>query len=122
MSDFLRGVASEARAAGVTKLWLDPGIGFGKTVEHNLALLAHCDHFVELASEYGAGVLIGASRKRFLEQLGPSALAVDERLEGSLATTAWVMVQGVTMVRAHDVLETVQLRDLMTRPFEVVNA
>ncbi len=122
VSDFLRGVASEARAAGVTKLWLDPGIGFGKTVEHNLTLLAHCDHFVELAREYGAGVLIGTSRKRFLEQLGTSVLAVDERLEGSLATAAWAMVQGVTMVRAHDVLETVQLRDLMTRPFEAVSA
>lgn len=122
VSDFLRDVATSARAAGVTELWLDPGIGFGKTVEHNLALLANCDHFVELATEYGAGVLIGSSRKRFLEHLGSTALAVDERLEGSLATAAWAMVQGVTMVRAHDVLETVQLRDLLTRPFEAVSA
>jgi len=117
---YLRAVASSARAAGVTRLWLDPGIGFGKTVDHNLALLAHCDHFVELAREFEAGVVIGTSRKRFLEQLGTRALNVDQRLEGSLATAAWAMVQGVTMVRAHDVVETVQLRDLLTRPFESV--
>ena len=67
ISDFLARVAEEARRAGVGQLWLDPGIGFGKTVEHNLTLLAHCDHFVELAENYGAGVLIGTSRKSFLE-------------------------------------------------------
>jgi dihydropteroate synthase len=101
----------------VSQLWLDPGIGFGKTVEHNLTLLAHVDHFVELAAHYGAGVLIGTSRKRFL---GRDALDVDERLEASLATEAWAMVQGVSMVRVHDVRETVQLRDLLTNSPEGV--
>ncbi|HUY16862.1 MAG TPA: dihydropteroate synthase, partial [Acidimicrobiales bacterium] len=122
ISDFLRGIAEQARSAGVTKLWLDPGIGFGKTVENNVALLAHVDHFVQLANEYHAAVMIGTSRKRFLGQLGHDVLEVDERLEGSLATEAWAMVQGVSMVRVHDVRETVQLRELLTRPLEAVTS
>jgi dihydropteroate synthase len=114
ISDFLARVAEEARRAGVKQLWLDPGIGFGKTVEHNMALLAHCDHFVELAARYDAGVVVGTSRKSFLGHLGRDSAAVDDRLEASLATEAWALVQGVSMVRVHDVRETVQLRDLLT--------
>jgi dihydropteroate synthase len=120
ISEFLAGIADDARRVGVSQLWLDPGIGFGKTVEHNLTLLAHIDHFVELAANYGAGVLIGTSRKRFLSHLGRNTLEVDERLEASLATEAWAMVQGVSMVRVHDVRETVQLRDLLTKSPEGV--
>jgi dihydropteroate synthase len=120
ISEFLAAVADDARRVGVSQLWLDPGIGFGKTVEHNLTLLAHIDHFVELAANYGAGVLIGTSRKRFLSHLGRNTLDVDERLEASLATEAWAMVQGVSMVRVHDVRETVQLRDLLTKSPEDV--
>jgi dihydropteroate synthase len=122
ISDFLRGIADDARRLGIEKLWLDPGIGFGKTVAHNLALLAHCDHFVSLAKEYGAGVLMGTSRKRFLGQLGPHELDVDERLEGSIATAAWALVEGVSMVRVHDVKETVQLRELLSAPLESVSS
>jgi dihydropteroate synthase len=114
ISDFLTRVAEEARRAGVGQLWLDPGIGFGKTVEHNVTLLAHCDHFVALAANYDAGVVIGTSRKSFLSHLGHGTATVDDRLEASLATEAWAMVQGVSMVRVHDVRETVQLRDLLT--------
>jgi dihydropteroate synthase len=121
ISDFLREIADQSQRLGVTRLWLDPGIGFGKTTEHNLALLAHCDHFVEVAREYGAGVLVGTSRKRFLGQLSSRAVEVDERLEGSLATAAWALVQGVSMVRVHDVRETVQLRDLLVAPLESVS-
>ncbi len=119
VSEFLARVAERARSAGVAQLWLDPGIGFGKTVEHNLTLLAHCDHFVALADRYEAGVLIGTSRKSFLRQLGRATLDVDERLEASLATEAWALVQGVSMVRVHDVRETVQLRDLLVPRAEV---
>jgi dihydropteroate synthase len=121
ISEFLRGVAQDAQRCGVSQLWLDPGIGFGKSIEHNVTLLARCDHFVELAKEFRAGVLIGTSRKRFLGQLGQD-LDVDERLEGSLATEAWAMIEGVSMVRVHDVRETVQLRELLTRPLEAVTA
>ncbi len=120
IGEFLSDVAEHARSVGVERLWLDPGIGFGKTVEHNLTLLAHCDHFVELANRHGAGVLIGTSRKSFLRQLGRATLDVGERLEASLATEAWALVQGVSMVRVHDVRETVQLRDLLVPRTEVL--
>jgi dihydropteroate synthase len=119
---FLRSAGERAQSLGVFPLWLDPGIGFGKTVEHNLALLAHGDQFVALASEFGAGVLLGTSRKRFLGQLGSEPLDVEQRLEGSIATEAWAMLQGVSMVRVHDAAVAVQLRELLVRPVEEVVA
>ena len=122
VSAFLRGAAERARRAGVGQLWLDPGIGFGKTLEHNLALLANCRHFVELASAIDAGVLIGTSRKQFLASLGARNLGVDERLEGSIASEAWALLEGVSMVRVHDVAAAVQLRELLARPVEEVVA
>jgi dihydropteroate synthase len=118
----LEQMARHASDAGVTKLWLDPGIGFGKTLEHNLALIAHCDDFVELANRYDAGVLIGTSRKRFLGLLGPEVLDVDDRLEGSIATEAWAMLEGVAMIRVHDAPVALQLRELITRPVAEVVA
>ena len=117
---FLDGEARRARAAGVGRLWLDPGIGFGKSAEHNWALLASLERFVELAHRYDAGVLVGTSRKRFLGALSEPALEVDERLEGSLATAAWAMLCGVDLVRVHDVAATLQLRDVAMRPLEAV--
>jgi dihydropteroate synthase len=77
---------------------------------------------VALAREYGAGVLIGTSRKRFLGALGNEQLDVDQRLEGSLATAAWAMLQGVSMVRVHDAVAAVQLRELLVRPVQEVVA
>jgi dihydropteroate synthase len=118
---YLRDVASRAGTAGVSPLWLDPGIGFGKTTQHNIALLAHVDQFVTLANEFGAGVLIGTSRKRFLGELS-GGLDVDQRLEGSIATEAWALLQGVSMVRVHDAAAAVQLRELLSRPVEEVVA
>jgi len=117
---FLAALAARARRAGVSELWLDPGIGFGKTTEHNLALLRASSHFAELAARYDAGLLVGTSRKRFLEQLGERPLPVGERLEPSLATAAWAMVEGANVVRVHDVGATVQLRDLLARDFKDV--
>jgi dihydropteroate synthase len=116
----LSDLAARARAAGVTALWLDPGIGFGKTLEHNLTLLANVAHFVTLAREFDAGVLIGTSRKRFLGALGARPLEVDERLEGSMATEAWSLAEGATMIRVHDVGPAVLVRDLLARTFEGV--
>jgi dihydropteroate synthase len=118
---YLRRVAVRATKAGVSPLWLDPGIGFGKTTAHNVSLLAHVDQFVDLAHEFGAGVLIGTSRKRFLGELA-GGLDVDQRLEGSIATEAWALLQGVSMVRVHDAAAAVQLRELLTRPVEEVVA
>lgn len=122
VGEFLATVAAQARLAGVTRLWLDPGIGFGKTVAHNVALLARVDQFVALARQFDAGVLIGTSRKRFLGSLGPEPLDVDDRLEGSIATEAWALLYGASMVRVHDVSAAVQLRELLTRPVEEVTA
>ncbi len=100
---FLAEAAARARGVGCRHVWVDPGIGFGKTVEHNLALLAALPELV------GAGfpVLVGASRKGFLGALTGGAL-VEDRLEASVAVATWAFHCGVQVVRAHDVAETVQ--------------
>jgi dihydropteroate synthase len=117
---FLDDVARRARASQVGELWLDPGIGFGKTVAHNLALLANVQRLSESARNHRASLLIGTSRKRFLGALGPISLEVDERLEGSIATEAWALLHGASMVRVHDAKAAVQLRELIARPVEEV--
>jgi dihydropteroate synthase len=106
--------AREALAGGVAEVWVDPGIGFGKTAAHNLSLLHHLPQLVAGAAEAGcAGVLVGTSRKRFLGLLAAppgsdEPLGVEERVEGSLATAALAMVAGVSVLRVHDVAVTVQ--------------
>jgi dihydropteroate synthase len=105
-----------AREAGVGEIWVDPGIGFGKTIDHNLSLLRHLGDFVdEAAADDVTGVVVGTSRKRFLGVLaaGPDVPApVEDRLAGSIATAAAALVAGVQMVRVHDVAATVQLTRL----------
>jgi dihydropteroate synthase len=122
VADALETVGRQALDAGVTRLWLDPGIGFGKRVEDNWSLLAHLDTFVALSERLGAGLLVGTSHKRFLGTAGPVELDVTERFEGSLATVAWAMAQGVSMVRVHDVVATNQIRALLVRPVEEVGS
>lgn len=103
-------MADRALRAGVPEIWIDPGIGFGKTGQHNLALIANVGKLVST----GYPVLVGASRKRTLGDLLAEAdrsggeVPVDDRLEGSISVAVWAMQQGVRMVRAHDVLATVQ--------------
>ena len=94
-----------ALAAGVKedKILLDPGIGFGKTREQNLAVLAHLDAFGDL----GSPVLLGASRKSVIGLT--LDLPVDQRLEGTLATTALAVQAGYLFVRVHDVAANVRL-------------
>src|SRR6202165_607358 len=113
VSAFLVARAEEALAAGITELWVDPGIGFGKTTTHNLALLKHIGRIVEL----GYPVMVGASRKSFIGQVigsspfepdHPGPVAVDDRLAGSLAAAVWAMGQGVAAVRVHDVAPTAE--------------
>ncbi len=106
--------AARARADGVAEVWIDPGIGFGKTIDHNLALLASLGDLVAT----GYPVMVGTSRKSFLASLassGGSSVPVGERLPGSLATATWAMAQGVRMVRVHDVAATVQAAVLVGR-------
>jgi dihydropteroate synthase len=89
------GVASEAIA-------VDPGVGFGKTLDHNLALLRHLDEIVNL----GHPVVVGVSRKSFIERLGGGEPG--ERLSGSIAAATLAVTKGAHVVRAHDVRETVR--------------
>ena len=105
---FLQERAAQARAAGVEEVWIDPGIGFGKTLEHNLALLRSLDRLVA----GGVPVVVGASRKGSLGQLTGGA-PVDDRLEASVATAVWAVEQGAAMVRVHDVAATVRALALL---------
>lgn len=107
---FLVERATAARAAGVDEVWIDPGIGFGKTMEHNLVLLRHLADLVDT----GFPVVVGTSRKSFLGRLTGGA-PVDDRLEASVATAAWAVDQGAAMVRVHDVRETVAAVRLLGR-------
>jgi dihydropteroate synthase len=98
--DFLAERAEYAVAAGVRpqNVILDPGIGFGKNLEHNLALLRNLDAIVDL----GFPVLIGASRKRFIERITGVQVARD-RISGTVATTVLAFEQGAKFFRVHDV-------------------
>ncbi len=113
VASFLRRKADDALEMGVNEVWVDPGIGFGKLVEHNLVLLRHLDELVA----WGLPVLVGTSRKSFIGRVtaahGEDALPVTDRLEGSLATAVWAMTRGAAMVRVHDVAQTVQAASLV---------
>jgi dihydropteroate synthase len=114
--EFVLTRARIALAAGVAEVWVDPGIGFGKTTAHNLSLLRHLGELVEAAEAAGCtGVAVGTSRKRFLGVLAGSTeepTPVTDRLEGSLATAAAALVAGAGLVRVHDVVATVQMARL----------
>lgn len=125
--DFLVERAMTASAGGVEEVWIDPGIGFGKTTHHNLELLAHLDVLVAT----GFPVLVGTSRKRFLGELtqasdegrittgatdGTAVAAtnpVTDRLEASVASAVWALNAGASMVRVHDVAETVEAVEVL---------
>ena len=104
--NYLRGRAEAAMAAGVARerIWLDPGIGFGKTLDHNLALTAGLGALVDL----GFPVLYAASRKRTIQAIDQTATLATDRLGGSLALALEGVRRGARMVRVHDVRETVQ--------------
>lgn len=103
---YLLGRAEVATAAGVARarIWLDPGIGFGKTPAHNMALTARLGELVGL----GFPVLYAASRKRTIQAVDPTAVEATDRLGGSLALALEGARRGARMVRVHDVRETVQ--------------
>ncbi len=87
-----QGVAEE-------KVWLDPGIGFGKTVEHNLELLRRLGELTEL----GRPLVVGTSRKSFIGRIAEAG--VDQRLGGTVASCAIAFANGASMLRVHDVRE-----------------
>ncbi len=88
-----------AQKAGVQQIIIDPGIGFGKTVEHNLQILKHLESFKTL----GCPILVGPSRKSFIGTI--TGLPVNERLEGTIAAVTVAVMNGAHIVRVHDVKE-----------------
>ncbi len=109
VTDFLTERAAYAESQGISKdrIVIDPGIGFGKTIDHNLALLRHCR---DLAN-HGYRLLIGASRKSFIGKI--TGMPVDKRLDGSLAVAVWSALRGASIVRVHDVAETRRALDVV---------
>jgi dihydropteroate synthase len=100
--DFLAERAERARREGVESVVVDPGVGFGKTLEHNLELLRNIPAITDL----GYPVLVGHSRKSFIKKL--LGLPVEERLASSLAVAVEATRRGANILRVHDVKETVE--------------
>ena len=102
---FLDTQAKQAADQGVSEIWIDPGIGFGKSLDHNLQLIAHIDKLVDT----GWPVAIGTSRKSMLGQLiarsdgADHQTPLEDRLVGSVTTSAYAMLHGVALIRVHDV-------------------
>jgi len=103
--DFLEAQIAQLEAAGIARgrIIADPGIGFGKTLKHNLTLLARLSLFHSL----GVPLLLGASRKRFIGTISGTVQA-DARAPGSVAVALAGLAHGVQMVRVHDVADTIQ--------------
>jgi dihydropteroate synthase len=104
VADYLVQRVAECRAAGIHEdaILVDPGFGFGKTQDHNLALFRALDRFTTL----GAPLLVGVSRKSMVGHL-TGGRPVEQRLAGSLALAALAASRGAAVLRAHDVAETV---------------
>ena len=108
IKDFLSKRIFEARKAGIKDVIIDPGIGFGKTTEHNLQILKRLGEFKDLKCP----ILVAPSRKSFIGNV--TGLSVNERLEGTLAAISIAIMNGANMVRVHDVKEckrAVQIAD-----------
>lgn len=104
VKDFLAERIAAAQVVGVAQanIWIDPGIGFGKRLEDNLALLKNLDRFISL----GCPILIGPSRKSFIGAL--TGAPVQDRLPGTLASLAVAVSKGASILRIHDVAATRQ--------------
>jgi dihydropteroate synthase len=107
--DFLRHARDKAIASGIAeeRILLDPGIGFGKTVADNLALL----NALPLFHALGSPLLVGVSRKRMIGALSNEE-GPQDRLAGSIALAVKAMDAGAHILRVHDVAETVQARNV----------
>jgi dihydropteroate synthase len=103
VAEFFQERQAQLQAHGIAaeQVVFDPGIGFGKTLAHNLQLLAGLENFVELDRP----VLLGVSRKSFIEKF--SGAKLNERLPASLACATLAIAAGVQFIRTHDVAETV---------------
>ncbi|MEE2910999.1 MAG: dihydropteroate synthase [Candidatus Poribacteria bacterium] len=106
---WLTEVASQAVDRGIdsSRIMIDPGIGFGKTLDHNLEILRHLMQFRGI----GYPLLVGVSRKKFIGQI--LDLPVHQREEGTAATVAWSIINGANVVRVHDVAKMKQVAQVI---------
>ena len=102
VSEFLNERLQSFIAAGGRKdqVWIDPGIGFGKNLDHNLSLIRRTRELSQIAP-----VVLGVSRKSMFSKIIPDK-GTEDRLAGSLAVASWACLNGVSILRVHDVLET----------------
>ena len=100
--DWLAARVQETIGKNIPAVWVDPGIGFGKTLEQNLDIMKQLDRFQGI----GNGIVIGVSRKSWIDKL--TRADVENRLGGSLAATVWCRQKGCAIFRTHDVPETIQ--------------
>ena len=94
---------------------IDPGIGFGKSLDHNIELMSHLNKF----NVFQRPVLVGASRKSFIDKL--LGVPLEKRLPASLTCAAWATIQGSQIIRAHEVAETVQAIRMAEALIEINN-
>jgi dihydropteroate synthase len=108
IKDFLFMAIKRAESSGIDKeaIAIDPGIGFGKTLKHNIEILRHLDEFKKL----GKKILIGVSRKSFIGHILNAP--PEERLEGSIAANLWAIFNGAEIIRTHDVLSMERARKI----------
>jgi dihydropteroate synthase len=99
IKEFLEERINEAKKSGINDIVIDPGIGFGKTTEHNLQILKRLNEFKTL----GCPILVGPSRKSFIGNI--TGLPVNERLEGTLSSISIAIINGANIIRVHDVKE-----------------
>ena len=106
---WLTEVASQAVDRGIdsSRIMIDPGIGFGKTFDHNLEILRHLMQFRGI----GYPMLVGVSRKKFIGRI--LNLPVHQREEGTAATVAWSIINGANVVRVHDVARMKQVAQVI---------
>ena len=109
VAGYLDGRIRELEEKGLSRnsLAVDPGIGFGKTVEHNVSLIAHLDELARLQRP----VVVGLSRKSFIGKI--TGREVQDRLPGTLAATAYVIGRGAHVIRVHDVKESCDVARLV---------
>jgi dihydropteroate synthase len=117
VSDYLQQQASRCEAAGIgrERILVDPGFGFGKTLEHNLTLLRRLD----VVAKLGYPVLAGVSRKGMIGALIGRTSTVEERVAGSIAAAVVAIENGARVIRAHDVRATVDALAVVSRIREI---
>ena len=114
IDEFFQNRIDKAKSFGIKDIVLDVGVGFGKKLQHNLALIKHLEHF----KHFGYPILVGASRKSLIDMITPTP--VQKRLPGTLALHLEAVKNGASIVRCHDVKEHTQAFKVQKALNEVV--